>query len=161
MHNATLPEILDIVADLISVDANGDQAGSWRSTLGHEKHYLLLAKPAGTAGDDLAIKLEQAQDGAGTGAKRFRFARLWHKVGNAQTFTPVNLDTPTDDLDLDNVNGVDLLSDVSKSLILVEVRSRLLDVNEGFTHVRVSYEGDDIANALTITSLWLAAEPQY
>lgn len=148
----------DIVPVSIAADANSDIAGDWVNLQHVDRAYYVLMKPAGTAGDDLSILLQQAQDNAGTGAKALNISRLWHKIGtmsSASAWTKVDLTTPTDDLDLVSVNSVDLATDTSPAVIVVEVLAESLDANNGFTHVLVSHEGDDIGNALSITGFWL------
>lgn len=148
----------DFVPDLINQDVNTDLTGDWISLRHYERAYLLLIKPSGTAGDDLAIRLQQATDNAAAGAKALTFTKLWYKKGTmtAQgTWTAVELATASSDLDLDSVNGADLATDTSAAVILVEVRADSLDGANGFAFVNVLYEGDDISNALVINSHWL------
>jgi hypothetical protein len=149
---------MDLVPDILNGDANADLTGDWINLKNYDRAYLVLMKPAGTAGDDLSIRLQQASDNAGTGAKALEFSRLWHKIGTMSalpTWTKIDLTTATDDLDLVLVNSVDLETDVSAAVIIVEVLAESLDANNGFDHVNVIYEGDDIGNALVINSFWL------
>lgn len=151
---------LDIVPDSIDVDANSDVTGDLINLKNYDRAYYLLQKPAGTAGDDLSIKLQQATDNAAAGVKALNFSRLWYKIGTMTgqgTWTKVDLDTPTDDLDLVSVNGVDLATDTSPAAILVEVLAESLDANNGFDHVRVFHDGTDIGNALKICGTWILA----
>lgn len=152
----------DYIPDLMSVDANSDQTGDWVDLSGYDRAYLLLTKAAGVAGDDLAIKLNQASDSSGTGSKDLTFTKLWHKVGTATQWTAVELSTASADLDLDNVDGTDLGTDDTKAAIMVEVRADSLDGNNGFKYIQAFYEGDDIATASTIiTSGWILTGATY
>lgn len=151
---------MDLVPDILNGDANADLTGDWVNLKLYDRAYLVLMKPAGTAGDDLSIKLQQATDNAAAGAKALNFSRLWHKIGTLTslgTWTQVDLATATDDLDLVSVNSVDLATDVSAAVIIVEVLAESLDANNGFDHVNVFYDGTDIGNALVINSFWLLA----
>ena len=169
MHNATLfEEGLDIIPDIVAGDANADLAGDWINLENAGRAYLLLIKPAGTAGDDLSIHLQQATVAAGTDAKDLNFSKLWYKKASATNdfsstpqWTAVELTTPTADLDLVSVNGVDLAADTVGAVILVEVRPESLDVNGGFKFVNNIIEGDDIGNALIVNQLWILKDCSY
>jgi len=155
----------DLVPDMINLDANSDLTGDWVNLENYERAYLLLIKPAGTAGDDLSIVINQATDNAGTGSKAVTFQRVWYKVGTMtaqNTWTYVDLGaTGSADLDLVSVGGTDIASDSSAAVVLVEVMADSLDVNAGFKFVQSSYEGDDIANALLINSHWVLCGSAY
>lgn len=155
---------MDIVPDAISADANSDITGDYINLKNYDRAYLVLQKPGGTAGDDLAIKLTQAKDNSGTGVKALTFTKLWHKIGTMSsqgTWTAVELTTATDDLDLSAVNGADLQTDSNAAVIVVEVLAESLDISNDFTHIKVEYEGDDIANALIVTSTWILAGSSF
>lgn len=152
----------DIIPDIVEGDANSDLTGDWISLKNYDRAYLLLIKPAGTAGDDLSIHLQQATAAAGTGAKDLNFSKLWYKKAASTNdfsavplWTAVELTTETADLDLVSVNGVDLATDTVGTMILVEVRAESLDVNGGFDFVNNIIEGDDIGNALLIHQHWI------
>lgn len=165
MFNGSLFEQgFDLIPDQINADADNDITGDWVSLKDKDRAYLCLSKPAGTAGDDLSIKLNQATDNSGSGSKALNFTKIWHKIGtmNAVTqWTHVELTTATDDLALDSVNGADLETDESAAVVLVEVMADSLDVDGGFDHVQVFYEGDDVGNALLITSFWIMTGNAY
>lgn len=170
MHNATLfEEGFDLIPDIVAGDANADLTGDWINLENAGRAYLLLIKPAGTAGDDLSIHLQQASDAAGTGAKDLNFSKLWYKKAAAASndftavgqWTAVELTTPTADLDLVSVNSVDLATDTVGAVILVEVRPESLDVNGGFKFVNNIIEGDDIGNALIVNQFWILKDCSY
>lgn len=154
----------DFVPDVINADANSDLTGDWINLKHYDRAYLVLQKPAGTAGDDLSIHIQQATDNSGTGAKDLTFTKLWHKIGTLNAvgqWTAVTLTTAAADLDLASVNSVDLATDTNQAAIVVEIMAESLDVANNFTHINVIYEGDDIANALIINSAWLMAGSSY
>lgn len=168
MLNCSLLEAgIDIVPDVVNGDANSDITGDWIDLSKYDRAYLLLMKPAGTAGDDLAIRLQQATDNAGTGAKALTFTKLWHKIAATSAFTAVTqwtavtLTTASSDLDLDSVNSTDLATDINAAFVMVEVEAASLDSSNGFNHVNVLYEGDDVGNALVINSLWILKGARY
>lgn len=167
--NATFFEDgFDIVPDIVAGDANADLTGDWIAMRNYDRAYLVLIKPAGTAGDDLSIHLQQATAAAGTGVKDLTFRRLWYKKASATndfsttgTWTAVTLTTATADLDLVSVNGVDLATDTVAAVVVVEVLADSLDANGGFDFVNNIIEGDDIGNALVLNQFWLMAGGKF
>lgn len=161
MFNTDLMESIQIVSAFApGTDINTDASGDWVSLKGFDGCLVVFHKAAGTAGDDPSIKLQQATAVAGTGAKALTFNHIYHKIGATAlsaigTFTKVELATPTDDLDLVSVNGVDLLTDVGESLIVVNVRASDLDVDGGFDCVNLEIEGDDIGNATLASAYYV------
>ena len=157
----------DIVPDMHASDANSDLTGDWINLENYDRALLALLKPAGTAGDDLSIHLQQATAAAGTGAKDLEFSKLWYKKASTNDFsavavwTAVELTTATADLDLASVNSTDLALDTSGAWVLVEVRASSLDAGNGFKFVNNIIEGDDIANALLVYSFWLLQGCHY
>ena len=146
----------DFVPDIINGDANSDLTGDWISMKNHDRAYLVLIKPAGSAGDDLSIALQQATDNAASGAKALTFTRWWYKKGTMSsqgTWTAVVESTATSDLDLGT--PTDYAMDTVAAVILVEVLAESLDRDGGFDHINVIYEGDDVGNALLINSHWI------
>jgi len=159
---------MDIIPDIVAGDANADLTGDWIAMRNYSRAYLVLIKPAGTAGDDLSIHLQQATAAAGTGAKDLTFSRLWYKAASAtNTFsdvplwTAVTLTTATADLDLVSVNGVDLALDTVGAVVIVEVLATSLDVDGGFDFINNIIEGDDVGNALVVNQFWLMAGGNY
>jgi hypothetical protein len=156
--NTDLMESINIVSAFVAgSDANADLTGDWVSLKNYDGCLVYLKKPVGTAGDDLSIRLQQATDVAGTGAKALNFNNLYHKIGataltGVGTFTRIKLTTPTDDLDLVSVNSVDLETDVNETQVVVNVRASDLDVSGGFDCMNLIIEGDDIGNALIISA---------
>jgi len=166
--NRNLLELIDIIPDVVAGDANNDITGDWVKATNYERLNLLLVKPAGTAGDDLSIALQQATTAAGGSAKALTFTKLWYKKAASSNdfstvplWTAVELTSATSDLDLVSVNGVDLATDTVGTMILVEVLASSLDVTNGFDWVNVLYEGDDIGNALLINSHWIGQGPRF
>lgn len=167
MFNIDLMEQINIVSAFVAgSDANADLTGDWVSLKGYAGCLVYLKKPVGTAGDDLSIRLQQATAVAGTGAKALNFNHIYHKIGataltGVGSFTKVELTTATDDLDLVSVNGVDLLTDINETQIVVNVRSSDLDVDNGFDCINLIIEGDDIANALIISADYILYGARY
>lgn len=157
----------DIVPDLHAGDANADLTGDWINMESYERAYHVLLKPAGSAGDDLSIHLQQAISASGGSAKDLNFTRLWYKKASTNSFTAVGqwtavtLTTATADLDLVSVNSTDLELDSSGAYVMVEVMATSLDVSGGFKFVNNIIEGDDIGNALLIYTFWLLGGGSY
>ena len=161
MHNAAFLEMYQVVPAFIpGADQNADLVGDWVSLKNFHRVTILFHKAAGTAGDDPSIRLQQATDVAGTGAKALNFTRNWHKIGATAlsaigAFTKVVLITATDDLDLVSVNGVDMLTDVGETIWAVDVKADELDVTNGFDCINLLIEGDDVANANLCEGLYI------
>lgn len=148
----------DLVPDKVSVDGAADITGGYVNLKLYDRAYTLLTKPAGSAGDDYTITVQQAQDGSGTGVKALLFTKIWYKINaDAATWTYVKLTTPVSTLDLADVNGVDLASDTNSACVMAEVVSAEMD--EGFTWVRQVYSGVGTANIATTS--WILAGHFY
>ena len=151
----------DIIPDIVAGDANADLTGDWVNLKNYERAYLVIIKPAGTAGDDLAIHLQQATSAAGGSAKDLNWTKLWYKKGSTNSFaavatwTAVTLATAASDIDLDGVETGDLALDTSGAVIVVEVLTESLDASGGFCFVNNILEGDDVGNALVLNQFWL------
>lgn len=160
-------EYLNIVSACpAGTDANTDIEGDWVSLKGYAGCLVYLKKPAGSAGDDLSIRLQQATAVAGTSAKALTFNHIYHKIGataltGVGQFTKVELTSATDDLDLVSVNGVDLATDANETQIVVNVPASSLDVDGGFDCINILIEGDDIGNALTISIDYIMYGARY
>lgn len=163
MHNCNIFEAgFDFVPDAINQDANSDVTGDFVNMELYDRAYLLLIKPAGSAGDDLSIALQQATVAAGSDAKALTFDKWWYKKGTMSsqgTWTAVEESTPTSDLDLGT--PTDYAMDTVAAVILVEVRAESLDVDGGFKFINAIWEGDDIGNALIINSHWILMGSKY
>jgi len=154
----------DLIVDALNQDANSDITGDRIKLALYDRAYLLLMKPAGSGGDDLSIKLQQHTAASGGSSKALNFSRLWYKIGapaSVGQWTRVDLASPTDDLDLVSVNGVDLATDTSAAVVLVEVDANSLDGANGYKFVSNDIEGDDISNALVISTLWITQGSRY
>lgn len=139
-------------------DINSDASGDWVNLEKYDGCIVCFHKAAGTAGDDPSIALNQATSNAGASSKALTFNRIYHKVGatalsSVGTFTVVDLTTATGDLDLVSVNSTDLAADTGEALVCVNVRASDLDVDNGFTHLQLFIEGDDIGNS-TVSAAW-------
>lgn len=167
MFNTDLMENINIVSAFpAGTDINTDADGDWVSLKNYDGCLVVFKKAAGTAGDDPSIKLQQATDVSGTGAKALTFNHIYHKIGATAlttigTFTKVELSTATDDLDLVSVNSTDLLTDVGETQIVVNIRASDLDVDNGFDCLRLQIEGDDLSNATLATADYILYNSRY
>ena len=165
MFNGNLFEQgLDIVPDVVSQNAASNITGDIIDVTHYDRAYLLIQKPAGSAGDDLKFTINQAKDNSGSGSKGVNVSKLWHKVGTLNAvakWTAVELSTPASTIDLANVAGTDLGADTNAAMILVEVFVEDLDTNNNFNHVQVTFDGAEITAALTISSTWILAGAHY
>lgn len=157
----------DIIPDIVAGDANADLTGDWVKLTNYSRAYLVIIKPAGSAGDDLAIHLQQATTAAGGSAKDLNWTKLWYKKGSTNdfsavpTWTAVTLATAASDVDLDGAATGDLALDTSAAVIIVEVLAESLDANGGFDWINNIIEGDDVGNALVLNQFWLLAGSRF
>lgn len=167
MFHTDLMEHINIVTAFApGTDINSDAAGDWVSLKGYAGCLVCFHKAAGTAGDDPAILMEQATDVAGTSAKALNFNHIYHKIGATALsaigqHTKVELTTATNDLDLVSVNSTDLLTDVGETLVVINVRSSDLDVDNSFDCLRFSIEGDDIGNSTLAAGFYILYGARY
>jgi hypothetical protein len=161
--NTRLLESINIVTAFPPADMNTDKDGDYVSLKNYDGCLVVIHKAAGTAGDDISIKLDQATAVAGTATKALTFNHLYAKVGTATTvgtFTKYTF-TATDDLDTVSVGGTDLLADDVEALFVVDVRASDLDVSNGFDCFRVTIEGDDLGNACIGAGFYLLYNARY
>ncbi len=163
-----IEEVQIVPAFIPGADNNADLTGDWVSFKNFNNCLVVYHKAAGTAGDDPAIRLQQATVVAGSDAKALAFNRIYYKVGATAlsaigTFSFVNLTTPSDDVDLDTINSsaLDLLSDVGESIICIEVKADDLDVSNGFDCMNLIIEGDDFANANLCCAYYIMYNPRH
>jgi hypothetical protein len=151
MTSTRLLESINIVSAFPVSDLNTDADGDYVSLKNYDGCLVVVHKNAGTAGDDISLKLDQATAVAGTSTKALTFNHLYAKVGATAlsavgTFTKYTF-TATDDLDTVTVGGTDLAADTGEALFVVDVRASDLDVSNGFDCFRLTIEGDDVGNS--------------
>ena len=165
MFNTRLLESIMIVSAFPDSDANTDVTGDWVSLKNYDGCLVVIHKNAGTAGDDMTITLAQASDVGGTGSKALTFNHLYATVGATAltatgTFTKYT-GTAVSTLDTVTAFGTDLTADSNEALFVVDVRASDLDVSNGFDCIRVSSEGDDLANAAYISGNYILYGARY
>lgn len=155
----------DFIPDLIAVDFNSDQTGDRINLKNWERAYLVIEKPAGTAGDDISIQLNQATAASSGSTKALTFNKWWYKKGSTNDFTAVPLWTAiteaTATADLDLQTPTDYLLDTSAAVIVVEVRADALDGAGGYTYAYFFNDGTDVGNALVANTYWILHGNRY
>jgi hypothetical protein len=164
MNNTRLLEHINIVSAFPPQDLNSDADGDWVSLKNYHGCLVVVHKAAGTAGDDISLKMQQATAVAGTAAKALTFNHVYAKVGATAlsaigTFTKYS-GTATDDLDTVSTFGTDILSDVGESLFVVDIKASDLDVTNGFDCIQLSIEGDDLSNAALGAAFYILYGPR-
>lgn len=133
--SASLINRINIVPAIIPIDlATGANNGDWVGFAEYNRCLVVLLTDVGTAGEDPIFNLQQASDNAGTGAKDLLFTNIYEKEGatalNAiATFTLV---TQTAATSYTSATGGE-----NEQLICVDVHANDLDVEGGFTHLRL------------------------
>lgn len=132
--NALLVEQMQIVTAFDPVDlSSGANTGDWVSLKNYQRCTILVAKGAGTAGDDPVITINQATSVAGAGAKELDFTRIDQKagtlsgIGQFTTVTQAAAETYTDDTHAEIA-----------AVYVVDFHADDLDVANGFDCVQVS-----------------------
>lgn len=161
--NTRLLESIDLVTAFSPADVNTDADGDYISLKNYDGCLVVVQKAAGTAGDDISLKLDQATAVAGTSTKALNFTTLYAKVGTqtaVSTFTKYTF-TATDDLDTVSVGGTDLEADSVAALFVIDVRASDLDVSNGFDCFRLTIEGDDLGNSCLASALYIPYGARY
>ena len=109
--------------------ASGAATGDWVSLGGHDSIQVVYSSGAGTANQDVSVRLRQAKTAAGGAAKDLA-AGQWHA---AQHATDVG-----DGLAAVGSPGRFTDDGETQCLARVEVTADQLDVNDGFKYVTVS-----------------------
>ncbi len=129
MDNARLVEFSRIIPAFGPVDTDGAaQNGPWVSMENYRRCAIVL-RSAAWAGGNAAVTLEQAQDAAGTGAKALSFDK-YYQVFNAA-------DTPEDAVSEVAVSNDTYNFTGANQVHVIEIRAADLDINNGFTFLRV------------------------
>lgn len=129
---------IGLVPTLLNAAANN---ANWANLRDVNKFLCaLIATNRGTDGDDIVVTLEQATDNAGTGAKALSIERVAYKVGDpgisSDVFTvdeTITNEAPVASLDTDGYDAAQ-----NDFLLLLRIRPQDLDMDNGFSHVRVS-----------------------
>ena len=177
MINTRALESMDIVAGCIEADFNADVTTDIVSLKNYDGCLVVITKPAGTGGDDITLALKQCSAVAGTGSKALNIASFYAKVGTqtgVATFTRYDLTTPgtvdthavtgtkyTGDTGGSAVSSLDLTSDVSEAMFVIDVRASDLDVANGFDCINYFNDGTKVGNAMLANVTFLLYGARY
>lgn len=151
-------EDIQVVPAFLPVDISSTPVGDWVSLKEYGKVACVLLKDAdGTAGEDPILTIEQAQDVSGTGVKALEFTEIAVKqaatnllaVGVYTVVEQTASETYTDD------EGAE-----QALQWIVEFNAEDLDVNNGFTSVRMSVSGGGTLAQLA-SGTYVLMEPKY
>lgn len=133
MGESKLYERVNVVAGVLPVDlAGADNDGAWVSLERYRRCCVVFFAEPGTAAQDPVLELEQATDGSGTGVKALAFERIASKQGAT---IPVTVEDTivTQTAAASYTNGT---AGEQAQIWQVDVDDRMLDKNNGFTHIR-------------------------
>jgi hypothetical protein len=151
-----LAETTQIVSAIVPVDLQTAQDGDWVSLKDYNHVTIVFHKGAGTAGDDPTVRVQQAQDNSGTGAKDLTYSEYWIKQG---TLTGVGQFTKTTQSAAAST-ALNATSAEEQVVLLIEFDADMLDVDNGFDHIR--FRVDDVGtNAQLGSALYILSEPRY
>ena len=149
-------EVADIVAGFVPVDmSTAANTGDYVNLSRFGRCLVVLFKAAGTAGDDPVFTITQAQDNAGTGVKALNIDTIYSKVGTLNAvaaFTKVTQAAAA--------TYTDAASAEAQAIIAVEVRAEQLDVENGFTHIKLAIP-DVGTNAQLGCALYIMLDPTF
>ena len=122
----------------------------------------LLIKGIGAAGENPIISLEQAQDSAGTGAKALTLRKVATKIGTPTLVAASDVFAEVASIDRDNpaANYTVPSSGDKEAVVLAYVLQQDLDVNNGFTHIRLNCS-DVGATSQLGTLIYIAGNRAY
>ena len=161
MHGSTvLPETMNIVSGVAAVVkdlAASATATVWVSLKQYERGTILIAKAAGTAGDDPTITLLQAQAIAGTGSKALAIPSGVYTKRHASTLpTTWTLEAASTSNTFTSATLAEELA-----LIAIPVRGENLDVDNGFDCVGISIADTGSAGTQNAVVLFLLDGARY
>jgi len=132
------------VSCFVPIDTTGaGQDGDWVN-LKHFRKLVGIIQQGAWAGGTPAVTFQQASDNAGTGAKALDIEYYYqgtHGTDDAYAKTAISSDTFN-------------LPNTANTITMVEIHAQDLDINNGFTHVRMRVASPG-ANADLISALYL------
>ena len=156
--NRRILEELQIAQGIVPVDLQtGANDGDWVSLETYNRILCVLHTAVGTAGDDPTITMEEAQDAAGAGAQALNFTRIYVKQATPDLFAVAQW---TEVVQAAASTYTDLVSAELSKIWCVEIRASDLDVDDGYTHIRMRV-ADVGGNAQLGAILYIASEPRY
>jgi hypothetical protein len=175
MNQNFLIEEIDVVVGCTESDFHTTINTTWISLKNYAGCLLVLTKPAGSAGDDLVLALQQATDTLGTGAKALNISRFYAKSGTlsssqtVKTFTRYDLVTAAATVDLSSVTANTFVGDGKPTLVTasdlafeavelclcIDIRADDLDVSNAFNCINYQNLATHVANALLTNVLFI------
>lgn len=179
LFNGRFLEACNIVLGSTTVndDANDDITGDRINMRDYEGVAIVILKPAGTAGDDLSVDLNQHTAASSGSSKALSAIRdLWFNLG-ATTLAAASgwvyaTITETDAVVTDVLVGgvvrksrnanfvvgdavVDITADSNDAIIVFDVKSSDMDGGGGYNWLSLDSEGDAVGNALVLNILYI------
>lgn len=153
MSGSRLISRLEVDEAIAPVNTTGaGQDGDWVKFTG--QRMLIIVQAGAWAGGAAALTLQQATDNGGTGAKALAFTRRWTKTA---TGTPGSAAAKLAET---AVVSSTFDVDTARQVHVIEVDADRLDVNGGFSHLRVRTATPG-ANADLLSALYLQGDLRY
>lgn len=150
MSQGRLLERLRPVPAAVPIDTTGAAvAGDFVSMKQHKRLMVVIMQGA-WAGGTPAVTLKQASDAAGTGEKALSFTEYWQGTALTDSIlarTAVSSDTFN-------------LAATANLFTVIEIHRNDLDMDNGFTHVRVGIASPG-ANADLVAVLYILGDPDF
>lgn len=155
--NQDLPEIMNIHPAILPVDSQaGNVTGLVVSLKGYAGALVMLQKKAGVAGDDIVFTLLQGTAIAFSTNKALPFTRIYEKLHATTvpgTWTLVEQAAAN--------TYTNLTSAEKAGLIAVDIKSEMLDVDNGYDCIRLDIPDTGSAGAQLISASYLLYGARY
>ena len=150
-----LIESAQLVCGFVPLDLQTQRDADWVSLANYNHASVVFFKGTGTDGDDPVLTLQQAQDNAGTGVKALTFTDIWRKqAADVQTVAQFTRTTQAAANTYTNTDAH------QQSIWVLEIDADMLDVDAGFTHLRVTCS-DTGTNAQLGCVLYVLSQPRF
>lgn len=182
LFNGLFLEACTIQPAWVNSDANSDITGDRIRLDDCDGVAIVIVKPAGTAGDDLTVDLDQHDAASSGNSKALSVQRFAYNLGGtgmdaAAGWVYAELDTASDTIDFGSLAATvrasqnsnvavgaaltDLTTDSNAAVIVIDVKAGTLDANNGYKWLSINSEGDAIGNALTTNCLYIPYGRKY
>ncbi len=150
--------IIDIVPAIRPVDLQTAQEGDYVSLKNWRRCIVLFHSAIGTAGDDPTITFQQADTNAGGNVKVLTVVDTIYRKQAATNLLAVGTWTKTTQTAASTYTQEDAAE--QEALWAIEIRADLLDVANGFDHIRANI-GDVGTNAQLGAMYYILCDPTY
>lgn len=159
----------DMITLFAEQDANSDITGDWLKMVNYQRATVFVCKFGTEDVDDLGLQLLQATSNAGAGSKALTASRYWYKTGtltSQATWTAGVHSTAADGLAF----GASVPSGFTRTvadvntdplILATDFHASDLDADNGYKFFTVFVEGDNVNNAVLLTSFVILMDCRF